>query len=902
MKPHPRKEPTRRQFLKQVGGVSLALGTQPLWSPSSVTAAPRNMSPQELCRATLALVEEFKLRDFQQPEAVLWPGYFWLWNAALDPAQLRAQLQDMAAHDARSVCLLPMPRAFRPDSTNNSLAPDYLTPEYFDRVGDAVNEAARLGLAWWLYDEGGWPSGQATGHVVEGHPELVRQGITRERLTGSAPREVPADALALVTEQGETKVLRPGERWSPASAEESASLYRVRAGGGVDLLNPEATRRFLALTHEGYAKVSSAHFGRTVKFMFTDEPTAGMPHPPGSVPWFPGLPEAYASVSGRNFFADLPRFFAEAGAQSPVDEAQARVALYDVFTRRFATAYFDGLKNWGRAHGLASGGHLGGEDETLGAIRYGFGHLLRQLRELDLPGVDLIWRQLFPGKSDQSNFPVAAASVAHQNGTRFAFSESFCVYGNGLTPAQMKWLTDYQYLRGLNVLVLGCYPLSTRDHHMTGERPHFGPMNPLWDHLPGYHAYVARLGYALSVGQPLVSTAIYYPARDMWARGNSAQPAVDSYEKVGTELMDRQCPYDLIDDDLLIAATVAPRELVAGAMRYHTVVVGSVQWMHPQARERLHQFAAAGGQVLSVDHRPGTQGVPGTGGADAILVGPAPDVAALVPSLVQLTPPCREIRVAGRQLKSQRIVVFFNEGQAAYRGSLGARGRSVSELDLETGAVRQVSGAAAQMPLELGAGETRAYLFSSSRGRSGRKAPDRQDRMVIDPAEIRVTMGRQFVVGDHDFETRPRTFERRTLADSAVWKTWLGEDFSGEMDYEFTLTVPKSWAGSAIEIQTGPIEYAATVLVDGAKAGQLLWAPWRLVLPPCRPGSHRITLRVANTLANELTSERVTRDWSQKKGPGWPSPYHQRALVFERESRGGGLTGPVTLTRLASRD
>ena len=56
-----------------------------------------------------------------------------------------------------------------------------------------------------------------------------------------------------------------------------------------------------------------------------------------------------------------------------------------------------------------------------------------------------------PGRDNQSNFPVYAASVAHQNAVRFAFTESFCVYGNGLTPAQMKWLIDYQYVRGINL-------------------------------------------------------------------------------------------------------------------------------------------------------------------------------------------------------------------------------------------------------------------------------------------------------------------------------------------------------------------------------------------------------------------------------------------------------------------
>ena len=796
--------------------------------------------------------------------------------------------------------MLPMPHAFRPDSTNNSLAPDYLTSGYLERVGEAVGEAARLGMTWWLYDEGGWPSGQAVGKVVEGHPELTRRVVTRERIAASQPLTVPADALELVVEGTQPELVRPGHVWSPVTSNETAYLYRLGAGGTVDLLNPDATARFLELTHARYASVLSKHFGKTVKFMFTDEPAAGMPQAPRSIPWFPGIEQRYEAQCGRNFLSDLPWFFMELGTGIPVVAARARMALYDVIAKRFADAYFNRLKNWGRRHRLASGGHLGGDDETFGAVKYGYGHLLRQLRQFDVPGVDLIWRQLFPGREGQSNFPVAASSAAHQNGTRFAFSESFCVYGNGLTPAQMKWLTDYQYVRGINLLVLGCYPLSTRDHHMTGERPHFGPVNPLWDHLTGYHAYVARLGYTLSVGRPLIRTALYYPARDMWAWGLAASDAVESYEAAGRELLARQCPFDLIDDDMLAVGVVKRQELAVGAMRYQTIVLGSVKWMHPQARRRLEEFAAAGGKVLCVDHGPGCDGTALESPSNWCRTGSPPELAQCATPLITLTPPCRDVRVAGRQLKEQELIVVFNEGQRPYQGSVGAVGTTVSELDVMTGAITRGTLANQRVSLDLGPGETKAYMFSRKRPRFARKGLVAQERITIDPAGIRAVSGRQIVVGEHDSEVRSHTFGSVSLVQSAVWKTWLGEDYSGEVDYQFVVNTPETWGASPMELQTGSIEYAATVYVNGNKAGYLLWTPWRVVLPKCGSGPHTITIRVANTLANELTSDRVIQAWARKKGPGWPSPYHQRALEFERESRGGGISWPVQLTRLAA--
>ncbi|NUM56769.1 MAG: hypothetical protein HUU46_24335 [Candidatus Hydrogenedentes bacterium] len=848
---------------------------------------------------SVRLVSSFDLEQFKQPDAALWPAYFWLWNAPLEPQVLRAQLRDMATHGARSVCMLPMPHAFRPDSTNNGLDPDYLTPEYFERVTFAVDEAARLEMNWWLYDEGGWPSGRALGKVVEGRPELSRRAVVRERIAADTPFAVPNDALAAIVEAPELNVVGPGETWTPATPADIAYLYKFSQGGSSDLLNPDATDRFIELTHNAYAKAVSNHFGKTIRFTFTDEPAVAMPRPPDYFSWFDGIDARYAALSSGSFLNDLPRFFVEPAPEISPAAARARVDLYDATSRRFADAYFARLKDWGRAHGLGSSGHLGGEDETFGAVKHGFGHVMRPLREMDVPGVDLIWRQVFPGRENQSNFPVFAASAAHQNATRFAFSESFCVYSNGLTPAQMKWLVDYQYVRGINLSVFGCYPLTTRDHHMTGERPHFGPMNPQWDHLSGLHAYVARLGYALSVGKPLVRTALYYPVRDMWALGLHAATAVESFESLAMELLARQCAYDIVDDDVLANARVEGKELVVGAMRYDAIFCGESLWMHPAARARLDEFAEAGGNVLCVGHAPGVNGETPDAGPNSIRAGTAAEIAAQSLPISMLTPSSRGVRVAARELEGRQVIVLFNEGNDPYVGKVSAIAPHVVELDLPAGRMSNVFADGNGVEVKLEAGETRAYVLSAEPVRGAEPALQPRERITVAPESVRAICGRQVVVGEHNFEYVDRDFDDVPFAQSADWTGWLSDDYSGEVEYRFEIDVPQPWAGSPLQLETGGIEYAATVYVDGVAAGTLLWPPWRVTLPPCTAGKHTIAIRVANSLANELTSERVTQAWAQKSGPGWPSPYHKRALEFEKESRGGGLAGPIRIYRLA---
>jgi len=156
---------------------------------------------------------------------------------------------------------------------------------------------------------------------------------------------------------------------------------------------------------------------------------------------------------------------------------------------------------------------------------------------------------------------------------------------------------------------------------------------------------------------------------------------------------------------------------------------------------------------------------------------------------------------------------------------------------------------------------------------------------------------KHYVIGDQDIEIQPMSQREKPFAQAQVWKDWLGEDFSGEVDYVAEVTLPPSWDQTLLRLHTGPVEYAATVLVDDKVVGSLLWAPWRVDLSPLAAGPHRIVIRVANTLANELTSQRVVDLWAQKTGDGWASPYHARAFEFEKASRGGGLQGPVVLER-----
>lgn len=791
----------------------------------------------------------FHWAALREPEPLFWPAYFWLWNGPLEPDTLRRQLGDMRSHDARSVCVLPMPRDFRPDSTANTLDVDYLSPEFFARVKLAVDEADRLGMNYWLYDEGGWPSGQATGRVVAARPDLA------------------------------ARVLRRNEAgtWSPAENP-----------GRPDLLNPETTATFIALTHERYREAVGSHLGKTIRLAFTDEPA----YPPAvdgrEVPWTTRAAELFRHDFPYDLEPALTAFRDAPPAELSPREQQARIDAFDFWSARFRDAYFLPLRQWTRRYGLAQGGHLGGEDETLGAVRYGFGQVMRQLRAMDVPGVDIIWRQVFPGKLNH-HFPKFASSAAHQNGTALALTESFCVYGNGLTPAQMRWLIDYQYVRGLNLVVAGCYPLSTRDHHMLGERPHFGAVDPLWDFLPAFHRSVARLGYVLACGEPLIDTALYYPVRDIWALG-AASPAAAAHDDLARALLERQCDFDVIDDDLLSDPATRgdpeSRTLLAGKMRYRTIVVGPNEWLAPRSAETLRAFEQAGGRVLRIAH-----------------ITDAPRELSAIEPTVRLVPPAPSLRVAVRRWPGGGAAFLFNEGDTAYDGRAGfpLTGEPL-EIDLADGTAHALPGAeitdrGTAAPIALGGGESKLILFGR-RDDAGTVHPPRggETRSLAIDEGWEARPSRRHLVGEHDYEIRSEDTGPFQRVELGSWKAIVGDDFSGRVVYRRVVRVPPGWDRRSLAIDLGRIDFAARVRIDGRDAGIVLPPRTIAVVPEIgATGEFLLEVEVANTLADELTSARVREAWDRRTGPGWPGPYHARALDFEKDSRGGGLFGPARL-------
>ncbi|NLM79492.1 MAG: hypothetical protein GX173_15670, partial [Ruminococcaceae bacterium] len=547
--------------------------------------------------------------------------------------------------------------------------------------------------------------------IVKARPELIVKKLVQQQLPLRSGESftVPACIAAFTDEKDDSMSrLHPDETFT-ALNDTVITLYcavkdtSAETPNYTDLLNPQTAPQFIQNCYEYLKALAGSYFGDTVPIIFFDEPAVHVP------PWTDDLVESFAAEKGYDIRERIWQLF-----DPERTDNQVRVDYFDWWTRRLADHFFGPVQAWCQKNNVLFTGHFGGDDYTMGNSNHGYGHIMRLLRKADIPCVDAIWRQIWPGmrelcdsrtEAPNHHFPKYASSVAHQEDRTWSGTESFAVYGSGLSLDNMKWITDYQYVRGINLMTLSNAVSSSRDYFMGRIRPTFLPLeaSPLNAYMDLYHTYTARLSYLLSRGRPLLDTALYFPVRDVWAGGQKAVAAAAAHDELAENLLRHQCDFDLIDDDVLgdPATIVQSGCLCAGPMRYRTVYVARCAWLTSEARAKLTAFGEAGGQLIWV----------GPAGDDAKPDGAlavSPDsLADVVRPLIQAEPPQPQLRVCARELDEGRLYFLSNEATTPLACTVTfAEDRPLYRLDAESAQVWQSQAARKQaggwqLPLQL---------------------------------------------------------------------------------------------------------------------------------------------------------------------------------------------------------
>ena len=172
---------------------------------------------------------------------------FYSLNDKLDAQTVRSQIRFMKKAGMGGFFL----------HARGGLETEYMSEEWFAAIDAALDEAIKLEMDVWFYDENGWPSGFGDG-------QLLKDGYYVKYLVGEEKDAFAPDAYAcFYGEEGEevycTRDMGAG-RYFAVYVRENRSY--------VDLFDPKIARDFIACTHEKYYERYKKYFGNVVKGFF----------------------------------------------------------------------------------------------------------------------------------------------------------------------------------------------------------------------------------------------------------------------------------------------------------------------------------------------------------------------------------------------------------------------------------------------------------------------------------------------------------------------------------------------------------------------------------------------------------------------------------------------------------
>jgi len=459
--------------------------------------------------------------EFASPDIRWRPIPLWFWNnTTVTEEGISEQVQMMIEQDGYGGCaILPFGTGFRPE---------YLSEDYFNLYGKAIDAVSQYGGRMSLYDEYGFPSGSMGAINGDGTPRLKNRypGQTLKRLDKEEYECVDgrenviclnADGsgrLMAVTAVSKSsgKVLDLKScvadgtlRWTPLKENAPwtvmAFFCRVDGDPNVDYLDPEAVKLFIQDTHGEYFKRFPDAFGTTVTSTFFDEPT--MYRCEGRV-WAEDFNEKFIEQYGCEPDSFYPALWYDLGEGT----AAARCMMFGLRSKLYSDGFMKELADWSTEHGIISTGHQD-QEEILNPTSES-GDLLLCGKHMTMPGIDKIG-----GDRPAERLYKVVSSSAYNWDHDAVMSETYGAMGNISFDTMYRIAID-QYSKGITDLISHAV---WYDDSNVSFLPELSGRNPLYkDGLPQFNAFLSRLRYMLArPGRHVADIAVIYPVQTEYA-------------------------------------------------------------------------------------------------------------------------------------------------------------------------------------------------------------------------------------------------------------------------------------------------------------------------------------------------------------------------------------------------
>lgn len=495
----------------------------------------------------------------------------WVWNDLLTEDQIRGTMRDLAGQGVKQVFVHPRPGLMTP----------YLSDDWFKLWKIALNEAERLDMNVWIYDENSYPSGFAGGWVPELMPESRGMGLVF-RETKTAPKwdasTVRVFRLSDQSDQFDTSdvsdLVRRGDalpeaRYLTASIQRAGNSPWHAGRCYVNLLTPGVTEKFLEVTLGAYEREMGQHFGKRVPGVFTDEPEI---RPAGGLPWCDDLPQQFEKRWGYSLFENLPSLTQPIGDWRKVRH-NFFSTLNDLFIERWAKPYYE----YCAKRNLEFTGHYW-EHEWPNAL--GVPDSMAMAAWQQRPGIDILMNQYAEHTHAQFGNVRSCreiSSLANQLGRKRTLVELYGAGGWDLRFEDMKRIGDWLQVLGVNTFDEHLSYVTLRGARKNDHPQSFSYHEPWW---PAYHVmanYFTRLSAALTQGQQINRVLLIEPTTTAWmyqGDGDKLGALGDAFSKLVMALDGGQIEYDLGCEDVIARyGSMEGRRLKVGNRAYDAVVV-----------------------------------------------------------------------------------------------------------------------------------------------------------------------------------------------------------------------------------------------------------------------------------------------------------------------------------------
>lgn len=564
--------------------------------------------PNRLYKPKYDHFDSFDPQLLENPPRELSVVYSWVWNDKLDVETIKRQLEEFADAGIYALYVIPEPPNFRPRSLKTYLEPEYMSDEFLAYYRAAVEYAEKVGISLWLYDEGGWPSGGACGLTARLCDESAPLVICSREVTLDGNYSPHSGWLALydgdrrLTQSVLKELIDSGKNAggsanSTVTGAKLTEYYIERRDHGVnfvDLTSDEVMSAFIETTHDKYTKSVGGYFGNEISLMFTDEPKLTR------YAWCENLVGKYQDRYGSEY-DPLDFLPVISGRREARNETERRVYLSyrHLLGSEFKRAFFERYADWCHEHNLGFCGHLDGDHDLAAFVGNCASSGLDMLRTMDVPGVDVIWRQIYPREGrivtdGYDFFSRVASSAAAQTGGNLALTETFCIYGDDISADEMRYVVNYQLLCGINVFNFMNAVYGRRRALALNMRPMICPEKPGFYNMSGYYRQLARLCLLMRTGRRVCDTALYLPCDDIMPGGEIANRAAESFRIRGDQLEESLVDFDIIDDEAILSATERDGCLEIGGARYRHIVIPDCEYMPQEARAVASRYPGVG--------------------------------------------------------------------------------------------------------------------------------------------------------------------------------------------------------------------------------------------------------------------------------------------------------------------